>query len=119
MPTRMADPEKWDLLYLGHCGDYWHGLDVGFEEGHVKPSDLAATPHVTFEDRSMPDLDSLHPRTASLLTNLGVPEYSRVVHRSVFPLCTFAYAVTRASARRLVEELAAEEPAGDGGRRST
>lgn len=102
------------MLYLGHCGDYWHDIDVGFAEGHVKPADLDATPHIAFKDTSLPDLEDLHPWTASLLRNLGVPGHTRLVHSSRFPLCTFAYAVTRASARRLLEEIAASEPPGTG-----
>ncbi|KAK1756753.1 glycosyltransferase family 25 protein [Echria macrotheca] len=104
-----GDPSLWDLLYMGHCGDYFHGMDRGFEAGHVRPKDLAAVQHLSFNDTSLPDFDNLHPWTASLLTNLGVPVHTRLVHRSIFPLCTFAYAVTRHSARRLVEELASLE----------
>lgn len=106
-----GDPALWDLLYLGHCGDYWHGMDIGFEDGHVKPDDLAGRPHVSFRDWSLPNFENLHPWTASLLRNLGVPVHTRLVHRSVFPLCTFAYAITRESARRLVYELASLQPA--------
>lgn len=100
-----GDPAAWDLLYLGHCGDYWHPIDVGFKDGHVRPSDLAARPHISFNDASLPDPKNLHPWTASLLENLGVAPHTRLVHKSVFPLCTFAYAVTRTSARRLLKEL--------------
>ncbi|EOD44296.1 glycosyltransferase family 25 protein [Neofusicoccum parvum] len=102
-------PKNWDLLYMGHCGDYWHGMDVGFEKGHVVPENLTATPHIAFHDESLPDFDNLHPWTTSLLANLNVTERMRLVHRSRFPLCTFAYAVTRHSANRLLTELAGSE----------
>ncbi|KAJ6436711.1 hypothetical protein O9K51_10675 [Purpureocillium lavendulum] len=108
-----GSPARWDLLYLGHCGDYWHGMDVAFVDGHVKPQDLEATPHAAFSDPSMPRLDDLHPFTASLLRNLGVGESTRLVHRSVFPLCTFGYAVSRGGALRLLE-LGGRKPAGRG-----
>lgn len=98
-----GDPRSWDLLYLGHCGDYWHGMDIKFDDGHVKPEDLEATPHAAFADPSMPHSDNLHPFTKSLLKNLGVGEYRRLVHESVFPLCTFGYALSRAGARRVLE----------------
>lgn len=104
-----GSPAHWDLLYLGHCGDYFHGMDRGFEDGHVHPSDLAREEHISFNDSSLPAPDDLHPWTASLLRNLGVPPHTRLVHRSVFPLCTFAYAVTRSSARRMVEDLVSLE----------
>lgn len=108
-----GDPTSWDLLYFGHCGDYWHGMDIKFVDGHVRPADLRATPHTSFTDPSMLHSDNLHPFTTSLLKNLGVGEYKRLVHRSVFPLCTFGYALTRASARRLLE-LGSKEPEGKG-----
>jgi hypothetical protein len=101
-----GDPALWDLLYMGHCGDYFHPTARGFEDGHVKPDDLATITHISFPDKSLSSFQNLHPWTASLLRNLGVPEHTRLVHRSVFPLCTFAYAVTRPAAYRLVEELA-------------
>lgn len=108
-----GDPTSWDLLYLGHCGDYWHGMDMGFDDGHVKPKDLENTPHMGFADPSMLHSENLHPYTKSLMKNLGVPEYTRLVHRSVFPLCTFGYALSREGARRLLE-LGSKEPPGKG-----
>jgi hypothetical protein len=108
-----GNPNSWDLLYLGHCGDYWHGMDIDFADGHVKPEDLEATPHKTFADPYMLHSDSLHPFTASLLKNLGIGEYTRIIHRSVFPLCTFGYALSRVGAIRLLE-LGSKEPPGDG-----
>lgn len=104
-----GNPALWDLLYMGHCGDFFHLTGTGFEDGHVKPDDLAKIAHISFPDKSLSNLANLHPWTASLLKNLGVPEHTRLVHRSVFPLCTFAYAVTRSAAHRLVEELASLE----------
>ncbi|KAK5659871.1 hypothetical protein OQA88_13334 [Cercophora sp. LCS_1] len=101
-----GDPSLWDLLYLGHCGDYFHGTNNDFKQGHVKPKDLAKIPHVSFNDTSLPDFDNLHPWTASLLENLGVPVHTRLVHKSIFPLCTFAYAVSRRGAKMLLEKTA-------------
>lgn len=98
-----GNPKTWDLLYLGHCGDYWHGIDEGFVKGHIHPSDLEHTPHIAFNDPSMTSLNALHPFTESLLVNLGIPDRTRLIHQSVFPLCTFGYALTRAGATRLLE----------------
>ena len=44
-----------------------------------------------------------------------MPERTRLIHESVFPLCTFGYAVTRAAARKLVAEIAPPRapPAGE------
>ncbi|RCI10423.1 hypothetical protein L249_4415, partial [Ophiocordyceps polyrhachis-furcata BCC 54312] len=106
-------PDRWDLIYLGHCGDYWHGMDVEFVDGHVKPSDLSSTPHAAFADHSMSPPHRLHPFTASLFKNLGVGPQTRLFHRSVFPLCTFGYALSRAGALRLLQ-LGRKEPSTSG-----
>ncbi|KAL1311588.1 hypothetical protein AAFC00_001704 [Neodothiora populina] len=99
-------PSDWELMYIGHCGDYFTSLDEDVGVGVVHPEDLASLAHALVPDESMPERTNIHPYTASLLTALGVPEKTRVVHRSKSPLCTFGYAVTRASAKRLIDELA-------------
>lgn len=93
-------PEVWDILYLGHCGDFF-------------PRTLwPPEKHLTFPDPTMPLPINLHPYTRKFLETLSLPPQNRALHTSIFPLCTFGYAITRASARRLVETLAAKEPEG-------
>lgn len=98
--------DDWDLLYLGHCGDYFNGLPEGVGVGHHHPHQLEEIPHITYEDLTMPYFTDLHPFTASLLTALMVPERNRVLHRSKWPLCSFGYAVTRAGAEKILTEVA-------------
>ncbi|RDA95810.1 hypothetical protein CP533_5217 [Ophiocordyceps camponoti-saundersi (nom. inval.)] len=102
-------PDDWDLLYLGHCGDYWGPVNADFQGDQYKPEDLVKTPHVAFNDTTMLNVTDLHPWTAAQLTHLGVTPFTRLVHKALFPLCTFAYAVTRSSASRLVSDLAGRE----------
>jgi hypothetical protein len=99
-------PQDWDLLYLGHCGDYLNMITRGVGVGHHHPSDLEKLKHVLYEDPSMPNHTDLHPYTSSFLTALTVPEQTRVLHQSVWPLCTFGYAITRHTAQRLLNDLA-------------
>ncbi|OCK80939.1 glycosyltransferase family 25 protein [Lepidopterella palustris CBS 459.81] len=95
----------WDVLYLGHCGDYFTPFPNGV--GYQTPADLAALPHTLFHDPTLPPRYNLHPFTASLLTALDVPPHTRLWHRSKLPLCTFGYAVTRAAALRIIATIAA------------
>ncbi|KAI9706801.1 MAG: hypothetical protein M1820_004772 [Bogoriella megaspora] len=122
---RYASPKKypwghttaWDLLYLGHCGDYLNSLEDGLGVGHHHPSNLTMIPNVQAPDSTVPKRFDLHPFTASLLSALDVPEGSRLVHESRWPLCTFGYALTRASASLLVSTLAPpREPSWEGTR---
>jgi hypothetical protein len=80
------------------CGTEYGTIQI---EGRFCPRS-----HVLYNDATLPDRFNLHPFTASFLTALGIPEKTRVIHLSQFPLCTFAYAVTKASAALLISELA-------------
>ncbi|KAF1981369.1 glycosyltransferase family 25 protein [Aulographum hederae CBS 113979] len=94
---------NWELLYLGHCGDFFH-------KSYLSPP--SPLPHATFPDPSLPAPASLHAQTRHHLANLALPPQHRILHRSRFPLCTFAYGVTRASAARIVREFGREEEGG-------
>ncbi|KAI5367245.1 hypothetical protein Slin15195_G023730 [Septoria linicola] len=101
-----GSPASWEVLWLGHCGDYFGALGDGVGVGHHHPQNLKKTQHILAEDKTMLWHTDLHPFTASLLTAFNVPEQARVIHRSQWPLCTFGYAVTRESARRILYEIA-------------
>jgi hypothetical protein len=93
-----GDPSLWDILWLGHCGDFFD-------------ADQAAqlSPIKVFTDHSLPIFEDLHPWTQVFLENIGADEdQQRLVHRSVNPLCTFGYGVTRQAAYRLVQHLTLE-----------
>lgn len=103
-------PSDWELLYLGHCGDYFDNIADDMKNhigvGHVHPDQLTSIPHVIYPDPTMPMRTNLHPYTASLLSAFALPEQQRVIHKSRWPLCTFGYAVTRYSAERLMTVIA-------------
>ncbi|KAK4544192.1 hypothetical protein LTR36_004402 [Oleoguttula mirabilis] len=97
-----GNSSTWDILYLGHCGDIF------------KPSSWSfRVPRVMYEDKTLPPRKDMHPYTQKFLQSIEVPEDTRVIHRSVFPLCTFGFALTRNAASRLLNEIATREP--DGG----
>ncbi|CAA9961303.1 hypothetical protein PTMSG1_04687 [Pyrenophora teres f. maculata] len=111
-----GDQEAWDLLYLGHCGDYFDIVDDDGPKTDRQDYNLTAMPHVLYEDPTMPSWLNLHPFTQSLFRLLGMPERNRVMHRSKFPLCSFGYAVTRPAAERLLNDLAPPKLKKDGAR---
>ncbi|KAF2126863.1 glycosyltransferase family 25 protein [Dothidotthia symphoricarpi CBS 119687] len=100
-----GDHDAWDLLYLGHCGDYFEEVTEEGPTGKVH-FNLSSMPHVLYKDETLPDRSNLHPFTQSLFGALQLPAQSRLLHRSKFPLCSFGYAVTRPAAMRLLGELA-------------
>lgn len=93
-------PLDWELLFLGHCGDFF------------PDSQLQESPFLAYADDSLMPAARLHTKTAAFLRQLGMPEHVRLAHRSRWPLCTFAYGVTRASARRILDQYSDE---GEGG----
>ncbi|KAK9581554.1 hypothetical protein V6Z96_009570 [Aspergillus fumigatus] len=74
--------EAWDLLWLGHCGDY-----------------LPDHP-ASFVDETLP-ASSVYRENDGRLTEF--PPHLRMVHKSVAPICTYAYALTTAAATKLYE----------------
>jgi hypothetical protein len=100
-----GDHDQWDLLYLGHCGDYFQSVSRGPPK---VPDDfnLTAMPHLMYSDPTLPAPYDLHPYTQSFFGELGMPVHSRIFHRSKWPLCSFGYAITRAAAQRLLNDLA-------------
>ncbi|KAK8245695.1 hypothetical protein IWZ00DRAFT_441344 [Phyllosticta capitalensis] len=98
--TYWGDLTKWEILYLGHCGDFF------------SVDDWEKLQHTTFPDDTLLPRSRMHTRTRELLESLDIYEGYRMLHRSKWPLCTFGYAVNRASARRILEELAPKETEG-------
>lgn len=113
-PTAYLDPKKaggywsksqnWDIMYLGHCGDMFPPK---------KWRNNTAIPRAIFADPTMPDHENMHYFTRNFLDNLELPPQTRAVHKSVSPLCTFGFALTRQAAHRLLYDIAPREP--DGG----
>lgn len=98
-----GNTNDWDIIWLGHCGDYFNAS---------RGSNLKSIK--SFNDPAMPALDSLHPWTKDFMKEIGANQNrQRLVHQSVHPLCTFAYAITRAAASRVLNELTVSEPARD------
>ncbi|KAF2673915.1 hypothetical protein BT63DRAFT_451970 [Microthyrium microscopicum] len=91
------DSKYWEILHLGHCGDFY-------------PADkLSHILHNTYPDPNMPSPTGLHIDTQRFLNPLGIPPRHRLIHQSLRPLCTFAYAVTKESARKILEQFSTEE----------
>jgi hypothetical protein len=69
-------------------------------------------PSLTYTDPTLPPLDKLDPQTADFFASFNIPWHTRLLHPTVFPLCTFGYALTRPAARRLLNDIAAREAEG-------
>lgn len=109
-----GDHSAWDLLYLGHCGDYFNHVWVG--ESPDPLLILSDVPHVVYKDPTLPARADLHPFTQRMFDALNLPMHTRAFHRSKWPLCSFGYAITRPAAERLLYDLAPAKLSEDGPR---
>ncbi|KAF2156461.1 glycosyltransferase family 25 protein [Myriangium duriaei CBS 260.36] len=92
---------NWDVLYLGHCGDA------------IKPGKWNfRTQRAGFYDDTLPPRKIMEKKTRRLLKGIALPHNLRVVHQSVQPLCTFGFALTRATAEKLLHDIAPKEEEG-------
>jgi hypothetical protein len=87
------------IVWLGTCGD------------HFEPTALRH-PSLTYTDPTLPPLERLRPETADFFSTLNIQSHTRLLHPTVFPLCTFGYALTRHAAHRLLHDIAAREAEG-------
>jgi hypothetical protein len=100
-PEYWGGAKDWEILWLGHCGD------------DASPDFKNQYPHLTYSDPTVPppfdaDLNAhttsqLDNKTTNFLNKHNVPDQTRMIYRSRWPLCTFAYAVTRKSAARILD----------------
>jgi hypothetical protein len=94
-----GNTSAWDIMWLGTCNE------------RFLPNALRH-PSLTYTDPTLPPLDKLDPQTAEFLASFNIPSHTRLLHPTVFPLCTFGYALTRSAAHRLLNDIAAREAEG-------
>ncbi|KAK9479777.1 hypothetical protein V1514DRAFT_327370 [Lipomyces japonicus] len=84
----------WDVMYLGQCSDY--------------ASDRKYLSQI-FDDPDTPSRADTHPHFVGMMNSLGIYGKQigkvRVISPSWGPVCTLAYAITRAGAQRLLLNL--------------
>jgi hypothetical protein len=97
--TYWAPASGWDLLYPGHCDD-------------LISTAYLSQPSLLYTDSTVPPHSLLHPDTALFLSSLSIPSNTRLLHRSFWPFCTFAYAVNRRSAALILSTFSREPAAG-------
>ena len=94
LPPPRVSPygDDWDLLWLGHCG-----MGLPKTGGKV----------LHYHDPSVPEPQFLHSYLRSDPTPLGIyPAHTRIVMREVSdPVCSLAYAVSQAGARKILYTL--------------
>ncbi|KAH7053428.1 hypothetical protein B0J12DRAFT_571706 [Macrophomina phaseolina] len=97
-PTTSAygDIDRWDLLWVGHCGTRFPKLSDG-----NAPLGRA----LLNNDASVPEQQHLDVENGGWDLLREYPAHTRIVHRARVSTCTFGYGISRPGARRLLYEL--------------
>lgn len=95
-PSLTPFGDDWDVLWLGHCGTEFPATGG--------PGGLPPLRVIIADDPTVPPPDHLRPHPFALQDSLAeqYPPHTRVVHASSGTVCTQAYAVSQAGARKLL-----------------
>lgn len=94
----------WDVLWLGHCGEVFpEALDENVELDNDDKAALSVK-YAIEEDETMPPYSEV-----SQWVDWGAfAPHTRIVHLSGLPVCSFAYAVSQAAARKILHALSVD-----------
>jgi hypothetical protein len=100
VPNEDPYGRDWDILWLGHCG------------AKLPPPSPASPNRVMLcPDPTVPEPQYLKPMSNAPLDAIGslYPPHTRLIHRANTTICTIAYAVTQAGARKILYEFGIRE----------
>ncbi|KAI0879842.1 glycosyltransferase family 25 protein [Annulohypoxylon maeteangense] len=102
--------DDWDLMWLGHCGEVFpETLDENIEKPDNSPAiEYMSRKFVIEKDSTVPPKD----RVTGLVNFVDYPEYTRWVHITGAPICTFAYALSQQGARKVLLDLSVDHLTG-------
>ncbi|KAK7962394.1 uncharacterized protein PG986_003219 [Apiospora aurea] len=90
--------DSWDLLWLGHCGEIFPEQLPENKEEPLYPK------FAIKDDQTVPPLDKI----TGLVDFKSYPEFTRWVHVTGAPICSFAYALTRRGAQKVLFDLSVD-----------
>lgn len=92
-----GDLDRWDMLWLGHCG----AVAPDGKDGTLTPLARA----VVLDEQTVPEKQHINLEMGSPTYRDEYPDHSRVVFRTGGNVCTLGYALSNAGARKMVYEL--------------
>lgn len=98
--------DDWDVLWLGHCGELFpEDLKENKDRAPDDPGMQRLTRKFVIEqDATVPPLDHL----TGLVNFTAHPEFTRWVHVTAAPICSFAYALSRRGAQKVLLALSVD-----------
>nr|POE75491.1 hypothetical protein CFP56_53603 [Quercus suber] len=99
-----GDLDRWDLLWLGHCGTIFPGND---------DKDIPLARAVISDDETVPERQHIGMQFGDTdRFRNEYPDHTRVVSRARYSTCVLGYAVSQQGARRLLYELGLHKMSG-------
>ncbi len=101
--------DDWDLLWLGHCGEVFpEHLEENMSKAPTSLDFLSiSTKHTINPDTTVPP-----PSQVRGFQNYTANPYTRWVHVTGAPICTFAYALSLEGARKVLFDLSVDHLVG-------
>ncbi|KAF7854658.1 hypothetical protein EAF04_010227 [Stromatinia cepivora] len=110
-PSHFISPygDNWDLLWLGHCGEVFPETLEEYQSLPLSSPQLAhlSRKYIITSDPTVPP-----PAHFKGFQNATLNPYTRWVHTSGGPICTFAYALSQQGARKVLWDLSVDKLAG-------
>nr|POF13041.1 dexh-box atp-dependent rna helicase dexh13 [Quercus suber] len=99
-----GDLDRWDLLWLGHCGTIFPGND---------DKDIPLGRAVISDDETVPERQHIGIQFGDTdRFRNEYPDHTRVVSRARYSTCVLGYAMSQQGARRLLYELGLHKTSG-------
>lgn len=99
-PEESPYGDDWDVLWVGHCG-----MSFPFEESTAIPKGRV----IHRDDVTVPGRSHLWSLNKPFTLKEGYPEHTSAVHHVQEGVCTLAYAVSQAGARKILRHIALRE----------
>lgn len=108
-PPTSSYGDDWDLLWLGHCGEVFpEYLEENLSKPPTPPGFLSiSTKYTIHPDPTVPPPSQVHG-----FQNYTANPYTRWVHITGAPICTFAYALSLEGARKVLFDLSVDHLVG-------
>lgn len=97
--------DGWDVLWIGHCGEPFPEL---LDENKRKPEDHPGVQYMKRKYAIENDITVPPPERTTGMIDFHAYPYTRFVHISAAPICTFAYALSQAGARKVLFDLSVD-----------
>ncbi|PVH87904.1 glycosyltransferase family 25 protein [Cadophora sp. DSE1049] len=108
-PSDSPYGDDWDLIWLGHCGEVFpEQLEENASKAPDSPGYISlATKYTIRGDPTVPP-----PSHARGFQNFTASPHTRWIHVTGGPICTFAYALSLAGARKVLFDLSVDHLVG-------